>query len=67
LSVCKNEAHPRAKWAAINPETGESCGTLFSIPYRNLVSHSLFNRDITGVQKAAGSKPEARKKSRASR
>jgi hypothetical protein len=51
----------------MNPIRRESCGTLFSIQHRNLVSQSLFNRDITGALKAAGSKPEARKKSRASR
>jgi hypothetical protein len=45
--------------SALNTGASKSCGTLFSILYRNLVSHSLFNRDITGAE---GSRIQARSK-----
>jgi hypothetical protein len=44
---------------AINTALGESCGDLFSRKHRNLCVYSLFNPYITGVLRAAGSKPES--------
>jgi hypothetical protein len=48
--------------AALNTALSESCGDLFSRMYRNTSSDLLFNRDRTGVLRAARSKPEARTK-----
>ncbi len=47
---------------ALNTFLCQSCGNLFQREYRNLFAHSLFNRDMTGVLRAARSKPEARTK-----